>query len=80
VRQPTDSLQKAFGLAVRQHRLAGGLSQEELADRAGLHRTYVSQIERGLKSPSLNALTSLAEALGTAPHALLRAAEEANRR
>ena len=40
-----------------------GVSQEELADRCGLHRTYVSQLERGLKSPSLNTLYALASAL-----------------
>jgi transcriptional regulator with XRE-family HTH domain len=41
-----------------------GLSQEGLADGAGLHRTQVSQIERGLASPTLDTLVSLAAALG----------------
>jgi len=44
---------KAFGLAVRQKRLELKLSQEELAFQSKLHRTYISQIERGIKSPSL---------------------------
>jgi transcriptional regulator with XRE-family HTH domain len=45
-------------------RKAPGISQEELADESGYHRTYISQLERGLKSPSLRALNSLARALG----------------
>ncbi len=54
------------------------ISQEELAHRADLHRTYVSQLERGLKSPSLAAVGALAAALGLRPHELVRAAEEAS--
>jgi transcriptional regulator with XRE-family HTH domain len=54
----------AFGLVVQQHRTTLGFSQEELAERSGLHRTYISQIERGLKSPSLRTIASLAKALG----------------
>jgi transcriptional regulator with XRE-family HTH domain len=53
-----------FAELLRSHREKAGLSQEELADRAGLHRTFISQVERGLKSPSLNSLVSLAAALG----------------
>lgn len=52
------------------------ISQEELADRCGLHRTYISQIERGLKSVSLKVLTRLAKALGTKPHLLVKETEE----
>jgi len=52
-----------FAELLRSHRERAGLSQEELADRAGLHRTFISQVERGLKSPSLNSLVSLAAAL-----------------
>lgn len=54
-----------------------GVSQEELADRAELHRTYVSALERALKSPSLGAIEALAGALGLRPHELIKAAEEA---
>lgn len=53
------------------------VSQEELADRAGLHRTYVSALERALKSPSLGAIEALAGALGLRPHELMKVAEEA---
>jgi transcriptional regulator with XRE-family HTH domain len=70
------TLQQAFGQVLRSSRREAELSQEELAHRSGLHRTYVSQLERGLKSPSLGAIESLATALGTRPHQLIRAAEE----
>jgi transcriptional regulator with XRE-family HTH domain len=43
--------------------VALGLSQESLAERAGLHWTYVSGIERGRRNPGLNTLTALAAAL-----------------
>ena len=45
-------------------RQSKGWSQEELGARAGLHRTFVSQIERGAKNPTLKAVDKLAVALG----------------
>jgi len=69
-------LQAAFGRVVRDLRREANLSQEELAHRCNLHRTYVSQIERGLKSPSLATIESLAHTLGKVPHELIKAAEE----
>ena len=62
-RRKSLSLEKSFGLRLRAKRDVLGVSQEELADRCGLHPTYVSQLERGLKSPSLNTLYALASAL-----------------
>jgi transcriptional regulator with XRE-family HTH domain len=70
------SLNAQFGSALKSLRQGAKLSQEELAHRSGLHRTYVSQLERGLKSPSLNAIAGLARALRLTSHALVRAAEE----
>ena len=57
------SLEAAFGAAVRAVRLKRALSQEALADRSQLHRTFVSQLERGLKSPSLASMARIAAAL-----------------
>jgi transcriptional regulator with XRE-family HTH domain len=57
-------LSKYFGGAVREHRLLVRLSQEELADRAGKDRTYISGIERGRRNPSLDVLQSISDALG----------------
>ncbi len=58
-----DALNRALGNVLRRERNGLGLSQEELAERAEMHRTYVSQLERGLKSPSLARLADLADAL-----------------
>ncbi|HXS32319.1 MAG TPA: helix-turn-helix transcriptional regulator [Solirubrobacterales bacterium] len=55
---------QALGEAIRARRAEiDGLSQEGLADRAGMHRTYVSEIERGLRNPSYRNLVKLAAAL-----------------
>ncbi len=56
-------------------RQSAGLSQEELAHRAGIHRTYVSQIERGLKSPTIVMLLKLSKALETTPSKIMRELE-----
>jgi transcriptional regulator with XRE-family HTH domain len=53
-----------FGRIVRQYRLAAGLSQEGLAERANLHRTYVGMIERGEKNLTITNILKLGEALG----------------
>src|SRR5207248_1630980 len=52
-----------FGFAVKVRREELGLTQEELADRAGIHRTYLSDIERGFRNPSLLNIERLAAAL-----------------
>lgn len=57
------ALLKKFGNKVREKRLALGLSQEELAERAGVHRTYVGMIERGEKNITLLNIEKLADAL-----------------
>jgi transcriptional regulator with XRE-family HTH domain len=60
-----------LGANVRHHRKLNSLSQEELAARAGMERSYVSDLERGVRNPSVRALGRLAEALGVTPHELL---------
>lgn len=52
-----------FGTHLRQLREKQGLTQEELASKAGMHFTYVGQIERGIRNPSLINLQKLAKAL-----------------
>ncbi len=66
---------QAFGKLVAGLRQSVGLSQEELADRAEIHRTYVSQIERGLKSPTIITLLRLSNALETTPSKLMKQLE-----
>ena len=56
-------IQKQFGKRVRDLRLAKGLSQEELAFRAGVHRTYLGGIERGERNPALKNIAAIAKAL-----------------
>lgn len=61
-----------FGARVRERRLQLGLSQESLADRCGLHWTYVGQVERGQRNISLHNIVRLAAALGTDPGELVK--------
>lgn len=64
-----------FGREVASLRKKLGISQEELAFRAEVHRTYISQIERGLKSPTLTVILKVSRALGTTASRLVRSAE-----
>lgn len=57
-------VRKKLGSNVQRLRREKGLSQEELADLAGLHRTYVSGVERGVRNPTLTVIDRLARALG----------------
>lgn len=54
----------AFGKAIRTLRKAKGLTQELLAERAGLHVNNISFVERGLSAPTLDTICALADALG----------------
>jgi CheY-like chemotaxis protein/DNA-binding XRE family transcriptional regulator len=67
---------KSFGKAVRFYRGKLGLSQEALADRAQLDRSYMSQIERGIKNATLNSIWRISQALEAKPSDLLRLTEE----
>jgi transcriptional regulator with XRE-family HTH domain len=57
------SLKFALGEAIKRERSSLGMSQGELALRAGLHRTYVSGLERGQRNPSIESIEKLARAL-----------------
>ena len=56
-------MKTALGAAIKRERSVLGISQEELARRAGLHRTYVSDLERGARNPSVESVEKLADAL-----------------
>lgn len=62
-----------FGRKLRELREAKGWSQEEFADQAGLHRTYVSAVERGVRNPTLSVMARLAKALDITLSELVRA-------
>ncbi|KKD39925.1 helix-turn-helix domain-containing protein [Limnoraphis robusta] len=62
---------KKLGSNIRQLRIKQGLSQEQLAEKADLHRTYVGAIERGERNVSLDNIVALAHALGVSASKLL---------
>jgi XRE family transcriptional regulator, regulator of sulfur utilization len=57
------SISKLFGSAVRARRTAAGISQEKLAERSGLHPTYISMVERGVRKATLDVASRIAKAL-----------------
>jgi transcriptional regulator with XRE-family HTH domain len=67
--------EQAFGKALKEFREGLGLSQERLGFESGCHRTYISLLERGKKSPSLGTIVRLASALGVLPSEILRRIE-----
>jgi transcriptional regulator with XRE-family HTH domain len=69
----------AFGERVRTTRQEAGMSQEELAEAAGMHPTFVSNVERGYRVPSVPTLLRLATGLGVAPSVLVDGIDEARR-
>lgn len=69
------ALRSRFARNVRQFRRQKGMTQDELANAAGLGRCFVSQIERGRFSATLETLGALSTALGICPTLLIRAAD-----
>lgn len=65
------TVEQLLGDAIRAQREELGLSQEQLAFECGLHRTYISQLERGMKSPTVRVLFAIAKALKTEPQKLI---------
>ena len=65
-------LVELLGKNVRHYRRLRGMTQEELAHSADMKRTYVSDLERGTRNPSVRALGRLADALKVDPSALLQ--------
>lgn len=65
-----EKLLKDFGERLRSLRTGTGLSQEDLAAEAGLHRTYLGGIERGERNPTLRNLYAISQALGVTLSAL----------
>jgi len=67
-----DNILKKFGLRVQILRKQRNLSQEKLAERAGLHRTYIGMIERAEKNITLRNIAKIAEALGVEAYELIK--------
>lgn len=66
------NIKKRFGLNLRNLREQKGWSQEKLAEKSGLHRTYISGLERGIRNPTIDILQEIANALGVSPSDLLK--------
>ena len=67
-----DGLNKLFGSSIRKLRIEKGWSQDELAHRASLHRTYVGGVERSERNVTLETVERLSDALGVTPWKLLK--------
>ena len=63
---------KVFGTNVKKQRLLRGISQEKFSEQCGLHRTYISDIERGTRNVSLENVQRIADALKMDPSELLK--------
>lgn len=66
-----------LGANVRRYRKLKGMTQEQLAHEVGMERSYISDLERGTRNPSVRALGRLAEALSVSPMQLLESDTEA---
>ena len=67
-----DPILCSFGQSVAKHRRDKGLSQEALAETADIDRTYLSDIERGVRNPGIKNVILIAKALGISPADLLK--------
>lgn len=69
-------LNNSFANVLKKMRQEKGLTQTEMALQSNFHRTYISQMERGLKSPTLNTLYTLANVFGISLTQLINAVEQ----
>ncbi|CAG7658389.1 helix-turn-helix domain-containing protein [Paenibacillus allorhizosphaerae] len=69
------SIEVVFGRHLRKFREGKGLSQEELAFRSNLDRTYISLLERGKRRPTINTIFALAKSLDAAPSDMIKMVE-----
>lgn len=73
---PPDPELAAFGRRLRELRYEAGLTQEALAEASTLHRSFIGQVERGIRNVTLRSILKLARGLGREPHELLLPAAE----
>jgi ribosome-binding protein aMBF1 (putative translation factor) len=76
---PSDHIPTLFGQVLREQRNTRGISQEALALSANVDRTFVSQMERGIRQPTLTTLCKLSEALDIQPSTLVARMEKLRR-
>lgn len=71
-KQEKDRFAKKVGIILQQARLKAGMTQEQLADKADFHRTYIGFMEQGRYSPNLYTLSKISKALGVRLSELLK--------
>ena len=69
-------INQIFGDVLRRYRSEKNISQEELAFQAGVDRTFVSRLERGIRQPTITTLIGLGQALGVSAADLMRDTED----
>ena len=67
-----ESILRQFGKAVAERRLRAKLTQEHLAERSGLHRTYIGSVERGKRNPTIMTLVAICAGLECSPGDLVK--------
>lgn len=72
-------MRRLLGRNAKRARIDAGLTQEQLSERSGFSQQYISDLERGLRNPTIVSLYELALALGTTPVALITPDEDAAR-
>jgi len=70
------TIAQLFGKTLQKIREEKGLSQERLAQSSGYHRTYISMLERGLRTPTLEAIFNIAIALGVSASSIVLQIEQ----
>lgn len=70
------SIAVVFGRILQEKRQEKGLSQEQLAQRCNLDRTYISLLERGLRQPTINSLFNISKGLGISPSVFIKLIED----
>ena len=70
------NIQEQFGRKLRAYRIERSLSQEELAEASGLHRTYISGLESGTRNPTIKIIVQVAKALGITASELLEGVDK----
>lgn len=63
---------RTLGENIKKERIEKELSQEQLAEKTGLHRTYISQLERGLRNPTITTLSKITKVLNVSLDALIK--------
>ncbi len=72
----TDPVLRAFGSSIKRLREAKGFTQEAIAEKADLDRTYISDVERGARNPGVRNVIRIAKALGVSAAAFFTEAKQ----